>query len=248
MTDGDTLYIAIRVKDDSVMCPVSWRHIQGGDCVFLYLDVRSPQAKQFPMSDAAYNGDAHRFCMVPPMEDMIHWKAHIAKGEMALGEITNVEYASVRTGDGYAIELAIPVSAVQKAPVSGRFKQPFGFELYYADIDKRGEDGLALMIHYSWGGARRRTFKKSPNQFALADHLPNRLPAVRQLLDNSTVEITADPERRLQAFSGFGGNYQRDAQFLPDGGSASSFAWTRPTRCTSPEHEVHMGAGQSVPL
>lgn len=223
MTDGDTLYIAIRVKDDSVINPVGWRHMQGGDCVFLYLDVRSPEDKKYPMSHAEYKGDVHRFCMVPPMENMIHWKAQIAKGEMSLDEVTNVDYASVRTEDGYVIELAVPLSAVQAKPISGRFMQPFGFELLYSDIDKRGEDGLAPMIYYSWGGSQEQNIKKSPNQFSLADHLPNRLPEVRQLVDNTAVEITVDPVRKLQAFSGFGGNYQRDGQFLPDGGSASSF-------------------------
>ena len=223
MTDGDTLYIAIRVKDDSVMNPVGWRHIQGGDCVFLYMDVRSPHAKKSPMSNSRYEGDVHRFCMVPPMEELIHWRAHIATGEMALDEVTDVDYASVRTGDGYVIELAVPLSAVQAEPAAGRFKQPFGFELYYADIDKRGEDGLAPMIYYSWGGSQEQLIKKTPNQFALADYLPNRLPEVRQLVDRSAVAVAVRPGRRLQEFSGFGGNYERDKSFLPDGSTKSSF-------------------------
>ncbi len=248
MTDGDNLYIAIRVKDDSVINPVSWRHPEGGDCVFLYLDVRSPDAKSFPMSDAKFNGDAHRFCLVPPMEDMIHWKAHIATGDTSLKEVTNVDYASVRTADGYAIELVIPISAVQAKPVAGRFKQPFGFELLYADIDKHGEDGLAPMIYYSWGGSQEQNIKKSPNQFALADYLPNRLPEVRQLVDRSAVAIVVRPEHRLQAFSGFGGNYERDGSFHPDGGNASKFCLDTANTLYIARHMKHTWARVTLHL
>ena len=223
VTDGDTLYMAISVKDDSVMNPVSFRHPEGGDCVFLYLDVRSPDDKKLPLSNAEYKGDVHRFCMVPPMADQLHWKAHIATGRLSLDEVTGVAYASVRTAEGYVIELAIPLAAVRAKPTAGRFLQPFGFELYYADIDQRGEDDLAPMIYYSWGGSSEQNIKKSPNQFALADYLPNRLPEVRQLVDRTAVAITVRPEHKLQAFSGFGGNYQRDNAFLPDGGSSSNF-------------------------
>lgn len=208
ITANDTLFVGIRVKDDSV--------IKVGDGVQVFLDVRSPIASTNPMSTGSYSDGVYNFQVSPPTDD--GKRAELRQGSQPVRKAGPIEFASARQPDGYTVELAIPLSSLQDQPATGRFQQPFGFEVLVSDLDKPNAD--ALMLTYSWGSFSESALQSGPQWFSCADYVPNRLPEIRALVDSTPVHITTDFTRPLQSVTGFGGNLFRDAEPGPHGGGS----------------------------
>ena len=222
--EEDTLYVGVRVRDDSVINPGGAEKRFAGDCAQLFLDVRSPDAEPHAMSSGTYSDGVYHFYLAPATQD--GREAAYCQGPQNVRTAGKLDFASARTRDGYEMEVAVPLASLMGNPVRGRFRQAFGFEIMFTDIDVRDADDLAPLVVYSWTGSAERHIHGEAHVFACADYLPNRLPEVRALVDTTPVNIAADFSAKRHAFSGFGGNYMRDGSLTHKGGRASRFGPT----------------------
>ncbi len=219
MTANDTLYVGMRVKDNSVINPGGAANRFAGDSVQLFLDVRSPAADANPMSSGAYTDGVYNFLIVPPTDD--GQQAEFRQGPQPVRKAGLIEFASSKVKDGYTVEMAIPLASLVDKPTPGRFQQPFGSEVLVADIDKPDANGqYDPLLFYSWGSFSEQTLRSGPQNFSCTDYLPNRLPEIRALVDTAPAHIAVDFTRKLQSVTGFGGNILRDAEPGPHGGGS----------------------------
>ncbi len=233
MTDGDTLYVSMRVRDDSVVIPAGDENQFAGDCVQVFLDVRPLAAEQNALSHNQYTDGVYHFLVAPPTAG--GRKAAFRQGDQKVRRAGPVEVACVPQKDGYTLEMAIPAASLLDPPVPGRFRQFFGFEVVVTDVDRRGNDD-APVVHYSWSGAEEEQIVAQPAYFCGTGYVPDRLPEIRALVDASPVRVTVDVSRPLGSFSGFGGIYLRDGSLTHTGGHASQYGLGAANTLYVPEH------------
>ena len=223
-TANDHLYVAVHVRDDSVVHPGGKAAPAEGDCVQLFLDVREPHADANPMSSGQYSDGVYHLIIAPPAGTRDF--SLQAQGKQVTRPAKAVASVARRTDDGYIVEAQIPLEGLLDNAPAGRFEKPFGLEVLVTDVDGRVDrDNPLPRISYGWGSSTERQFAANPAHFNCADYVPNRLPEIRALVDDSPVSITIKdtPQQKL---IGLGGNIPRDGALTHTGGRASRYAIT----------------------
>ncbi|MBD3240041.1 MAG: hypothetical protein GF331_05600 [Chitinivibrionales bacterium] len=142
--DTENLYVCAQVTDDAI--------VSGGtdyskrDAVELFVDIGNDKSRSFGASDFLY----HFACDATSAEEVKH------------SATTDVQMASSRISDGYAVEAAIPWTTLglSAAPTAGTV---MGLELAARDVETSGEDAQTYLV---WKGRAEAT--RSPSLWGTA--------------------------------------------------------------------------------
>jgi len=142
--DERALYLGIQVTDDRIVNHAKPGALWKGDCVEIYLDTATDEN----MNDHRYH--EHQGKLVCAPATAVHPEARIELfktpgGQLRSIDVGKVETASRKTGDGYALEVRIPVSDAGLAAGA-----VWGFNLSVIDED----DEPGLRAQWMWTGGK----------------------------------------------------------------------------------------------
>ena len=130
MWDETFLYVLVDVKDDVVITDSEF--LWADDSVEVYLDGGNEKASSY---------DANDFQFIVGSDQSFVYGAKSAQAD-------GLQYAAVSTSQGYTIEIAIPLQALE---VSGQSGEIIGFDIGINDDDSQGARDAQLM----WNGTER---------------------------------------------------------------------------------------------
>jgi hypothetical protein len=150
--DDAALYLALRVRDISVITPAKAGDFGSGDIVDLYLDVRPLTGEVGKrLGDNAYTDGVYQLNCSPASangQPLVCQQATFQKVR-AIGPFAA---AGRREADGYTMEFRFPVDSLLPGLPAGRLRQPVGVEFMVGDTD--GSDASrSPYVFYSWSGA-----------------------------------------------------------------------------------------------
>jgi hypothetical protein len=137
--DADSLYVAVRVTDPSLVPYAEGAHVATADSIEIYLDGRPSDQ----LGGARYGEGVTYLVIHPGLGGKSAW---IAYQEAAFTELPGVEVTSCLIADGYEMEVRIPLSSF---PSHGDL---MGFDLAVNDNSDPGG-----RVQLMWHGTTRRT-------------------------------------------------------------------------------------------
>ncbi len=151
--DDAALCIAVRVVDAEVVNPYDGGALWQGDCFELYLDLRpiAAGADTACLGTDAYTAGVYQL-LFAPVDPAGRPHPRWACLQADAGAPRHLALASRLTGDGYALEIRIPLA--QLGPVTAaRLAEPFGLDFGCQDIQRAGAPSVSRPLQYLW---RRR--------------------------------------------------------------------------------------------
>jgi len=138
--DNSYLYLGVHVIDNRYVQNVTGDHLYLGDSLEILLDTNL--AADFYV--ASLSPDDFQLGISPGNPDPgNHPEAYLWFPTTVKGEKTKVRIASQKVDGGYDVEIAVPWTVFEIAPVAG---QHFGFAVSVSDNDNRTEDVQQSMV------------------------------------------------------------------------------------------------------
>ncbi len=167
--DAANLYVAIKVRDRSILPSAPQEDYEEGDFVNIYLDLRPVSGSEQVLGTEKHTEQVFHFQFAPVEEDSreVPWRvaSHEQKEQKGRDlELENVRVKGSRFDQGYIIEMAIPLEALAPEAPTDRLNRPVGVAFVVSDQDKLPDGGKTRRQLYSWSG--QGGYSEDASQFA----------------------------------------------------------------------------------